>query len=188
MEKSIQSSRPGTIKFPVFFWRITSSHMISYFVMGVIAATSLNYREAFESDNLSCLMRPFDSPWIAAGPTLQIIRGLIFSLALWYFKNVFLFEKYGWLKLWGLVVGLSILSTTGAAPGSIEGMIYTKIPVWDQMKGYLEVMPQTLAFSSMVFYWFKHPKRIWNIVSIIIVSLIVFFGIMALLMQVGSSN
>jgi len=188
MEKSIQNSNPGKIKFPVFFWRITSSHMISYFIMGIIAATTLNYRELFESNNLSCLMRPFDSPLIFAGPSLQVIRGLIFSLALWYFKDVFLFRKYGWLKLWVLVVGLSILSTTGAAPGSIEGMIYTKIPILDQMKGYFEVMPQTLAFSAMVFYWFKHPKRVWNIVSIVIVSLIVFFGAMALLMQAGSAN
>ena len=166
------------LKFVTFFWRITSSHMITYFIMGIIAASILNYKEAFETPPLSYIMKPVDSSWVAVGPILQIFRGLVFSMALWFFKDNFLYKKYGWLKLWGLIVGLSILSTTAAAPGSIEGFIYTKIPVASQLKGYVEVLPQTLLFSLLVFYWYQKPKKLWNILSIVVVSLIVILCIL----------
>ena len=169
-------------KFGTFFWRITSSHMITYFVMGIIAANLLNYQEVFNSSET---LRDYDSPWIPAGPGLQVIRGLIFSLALWYFKESFLYQKYGWLKLWGLIVGLSILSTAAAPPGSIEGFIYTTIPVVDQIKGYIELVPQTGLFSVLVFYWYERPKKVWNILSIILVSLIVLMSLMGVLAACG---
>ena len=164
-----------------FFWRITASHMVTYMIMGIIASNAMNYRDVFDNSDLSCLYRPFDSPWIAAGPGLQIIRGLIFALALWYFKENFLFQKYGWLRLWGLVIGLSILSTAGAPAGSIEGFIYTKIPIIDQMKGYFEVVPQTGLFALLVCQWYVHPRQLWQVLSVILVSLIVLMSLAGVL-------
>jgi len=163
----------NNLKFGGFFWRISSSHMITYFIMGIIAASILNYKEVFENPPLSYLMKPIDSSWVAIGPVLQIFRGLVFSIVLWFFKDNFLYKRYGWLKLWGLIVGLCILSTTGPTPGSIEGLIYTKIPVISQLKGYFEVLPQTLLFSLLVFYWYRKPKKLWNVLSIILVSIII---------------
>jgi len=115
------------VKFGTFFWRISSSHMVTYFIMGILASTLLNYSEAFANPPLSYLMKPLDSPWVAIGPVLQIFRGLVFSIALWFFKDSFIYKEYGWAKLWLLIIGLSVLSTTGPTPGSIEGIIYTKI-------------------------------------------------------------
>ena len=165
--------RTNDLRFSTFFWRISSSHIITYFIMGIIAASILDYKEIFENPPLSYLMKPINSPWVAVGPILQIFRGLIFSIALWFFKDNFLFKKYGWLKLWGLIVGLSILSTAGPTPGSIDGLIYTKIPVISQLKGYIEVLPQTLFFSLLVFYWYEKPKKLWNVLSVILVSIII---------------
>lgn len=172
-------------KFGTFFWRITASHMITYMIMGLIASSLFDYKDLFENSLLSCMYRPYDSPWIAAGPALQIIRGLIFAIALWYFKEKFLFQKYGWLKLWGLIVGLSILSTTGAPPGSIEGFIYTKFPIIDQVTGYFEVGIQTFLFSIAVCYWYTNPKRAWNIISGIFVALIFLLSTMGVLAALG---
>lgn len=172
----------AAFKFSTFFWRITSSHIITYFVMGVIAANLLNYREVFESSES---FRAYDSPWIAAGPGLQVIRGLIISLALWYFKDSFLFQKYGWLKLWGLMVGLTVLSTAGALPGSVEGFIYTTVPIAEQLKGYFEVLPQLGFFSLLVCYWYERPRKIWNILSVILVSLIMLMSLMGVLAALG---
>ena len=171
--------------FGTFFWRITASHMVTYMIVGIIASNAMNYRDMFDNSALSCLYLPFDSPWIAAGPGLQFIRGLIFALALWYFKENFLFQKYGWLRLWGLVVGLSILSTAGAPPGSIEGFIYTKIPIADQIKGYLEVVPQTGLFAILVCLWYAHPRRLWNVLSIILVSLIMLMSLAGVLARLN---
>ena len=150
--------------------------------MGILAAFWLNYRELFESSNS---LKPYDSPWIAAGPVLQIIRGAIISVALWFFKDGFLLGRHGWLKLWGLMVGLSTLSTTGPAPGSVEGFIYTSIPIGDQAKGYLEVVPQTGLFAILVCSWYRKPNLIWNLVSVDMVSLVSFFSIMGVLADNG---
>ena len=168
--------------FGTFFWRITSSHIVTYFLAGIFAYYFLNYQDLFETPPFSDLMKPMDSWAVAAGPGLQLIRGLIFSIVLWAFRDVFLNTKYGWLKLWGLLLGLSILSTTAAAPGSVEGFIYTTIPVKKQIVGYLEVMPQTLLFALLVYYWYKKPKKAWNILSIVLVSIILFMSIMAVTM------
>ena len=123
------------VAFSRFLGRVTSSHLVTYFVTGILAYSLLDYATLFQSEGFSCLMRPLGSRWIAAGPALQVIRGLIFALALYPFRSVFLADRRGWLKLWGLLLGLAIFSTAGAAPGSVEGMIYTKIPVTAQLRG-----------------------------------------------------
>jgi len=158
--------------FGTFAWRITAAHMITYFIAGIIAYNLFNYEEAFQSGDLAVLMKPMDSPWVMAGSLLQVFRGLLFSLVLWSFKSVFLEGKWGWLKLWGLFVGLAILGTTGPSPGSFEGIIYTNFHPVDQILGLHETLFQTLIFSLMVFFWYQYPRKIWNILSVILVTLL----------------
>jgi hypothetical protein len=147
-----------------FAGRVTSCHLVTYFIAGVLAYTLLDYEALFQTSGFACLMRPISSRWVAAGPALQVIRGLIFAVALYPFRSVFLGGGPGWLRLWGLLVGLAILSTAGAAPGSVEGLIYTKIPLGSQLIGLPEVLLQTLAFSLLVTVWHRHPHRAWVIV------------------------
>lgn len=61
------------------------------------------------------------------------------------------------------MVGIGILSTYAAAPGSIEGVLYTKIPVSDLVMGNFEVVGQTLAFSLILVFWTRRPSRWWDI-------------------------
>jgi hypothetical protein len=152
------------VSFGRFFARVTSSHLVTYFIAGILAFSWLDYGTLFQTGVYSCLMRPISSRWVAAGPALQVFRGLIFALALYPFRSVFLSDPRGWLKLWGLLVGLAIFSTAGAAPGSVEGIIYTKIPVGSQLIGLPEVLLQTLAFSVLLTAWHRHPHRAWAIV------------------------
>lgn len=167
--------------FGTFTWRITAAHIITYFIVGFLAYTIFNYAEVFATGDMAVLMKPTDSPWVMAGPALNIFRGILFGLVLWPFKSVFLETRWGWLKLWGLFMGLAILGTAGPAPGSFEGMIYTNFPVWGQIVGLREVVIQTLAFSLLVYYWYKYPKSIWNILSIVIVTLLLLMIIAGLL-------
>ncbi|HUW95904.1 MAG TPA: hypothetical protein VMW58_08950, partial [Anaerolineae bacterium] len=60
-----------------------------------------------------------------------------------------------------LLVALGVLSTFGPSPGSVEGMLYTVIPVSQQIMGWLEVVPQALLLSAILFYWVNHPKKRW---------------------------
>jgi hypothetical protein len=165
-----------------FFFRIAAAHIISYFVAGLLAFQFINYKELFESAPFSEFMKPMNSAAVASGPAWQIIRGFILSIALWPFKSIFLHNNYGWLKLWVLLMGLSILSTAAAAPGSIDGFIYTTIPVSKQMLGYFEVIPQTLLFSLIVYYWYQKPGKGWNIITSILVVLILMLSIMGAVM------
>ena len=130
-------------------------------------------------------MWSFDSPWIAAGPMLQVIRGFVIALVLWPFNYIFLYQKNGWLKLWALLVGLSVLSTAAAPGGSIEGFIYTSIPILEQIKGYIEVVPQIGLFAFFLCYWYQKPTSAWNVVGGILVGLIVFMSTMGILAASG---
>ncbi|NUM77302.1 hypothetical protein HUU40_23335, partial [candidate division KSB1 bacterium] len=107
-------------------------HTITYFFMGIIASTFLDYAEWFARPEMACWMRQLDDPLIMAGPLLQPLRGLIFALAFYPLREILFGRKNGWLILWWLLVALGILSTFGPPPGSIEGMIYTRIPILDQ--------------------------------------------------------
>jgi len=61
--------------------------------------------------------------------------------------------------------GRALLLTTaerGVAPaGSLEGYIYTTVPVLDQMRGYLEIVTQALLPSALLCYWVRHPGKRW---------------------------
>ena len=136
-------------------------HTVTYFFMGALASTFLNYAERFARPEMACWMRQLDDPLIMAGPLLQPIRGLIFALAFYPLREILFGRKNGWLMMWWLLVALGILSTFGPAPASVEGMIYTVIPIADQLTGWLEVVPQALLLSVILFYWVNHPKKKW---------------------------
>ncbi|MCG3154635.1 MAG: hypothetical protein DKINENOH_01229 [bacterium] len=136
-------------------------HTITYFLMGILASTFLNYAERFARPEMACWMRQLDDPLIMAGPLLQPIRGLIFALAFYPLREILFGRKNGWLILWWLLAALGILSTFGPPPGSIEGMIYTRIPILDQLVGWLEVVPQALLLSVILFHWVNHPEKKW---------------------------
>lgn len=163
----------GADRLGVFLWRVLACHTVTYFAAGLFAYLLLDYRGLFLSPALACFMRPVDSPAVALGPALQVVRGLIFGLALHPFRHVFLDRAGGWRPLWGLLVGLSILSPVGPAPGSVEGFIYTQVPPLDQVRGWLEVFPQTLAFSLLLVSWSRRPGRALNIVMLVAAVLIV---------------
>lgn len=136
-------------------------HTITYFFMGILASTFLDYAERFARPEMACWMRQLDDPLIMAGPLFQPIRGLIFALAFFPLREILFGKKNGWLIMWWTLVALGILSTFGPPPGSIEGMIYTRIPILDQLTGWLEVVPQALLLSVILFYWVNHPEKKW---------------------------
>jgi hypothetical protein len=109
-------------------------------------------------------MKPTDTPIVALGPALQVFRGLLFAVVLYPFRRVFLDEGRGWLKLWGLFMGLAILGTSGPAPGSFEGIVFLKAPVADQIIGLWEVVLQTLLASILVVAWHRKPGKPWAVV------------------------
>jgi hypothetical protein len=136
-------------------------HTVTYFIMGLLALTFLEYKTAFAEPTTREYMRQVDEPIVALGPALQFIRGILFALAFYPLREILFGRKNGWLITWLLLVSLGILSTFAAAPGSVEGLLYTKMSVTLQISGWLEVMTQAFLLSTILYYWINHPDRKW---------------------------
>jgi hypothetical protein len=147
--------------FPWFAFRVVVVHTLTYFVFGLIMSNLLDYGELFRREVIRDYMRPIDDHNLLAGPFLQPIRGLIFAIGLWPLRELLVARKRGWLVLWGLLVTIGILSTPAASPGSFEGMVYTRLPLWYHLIGYPEIVLQTLAFSILLVRWEqRHARRV----------------------------
>ena len=136
-------------------------HTVTYFIMGLLALTFLEYKTAFEEPITREYMRQVDDPIVALGPALQFIRGILFAIAFFPLREILFGRKNGWLITWLLLVTLGILSTFAAAPGSVEGLLYTKMSISLQISGWLEVMTQALLLSAILYYWVNHPEKKW---------------------------
>ena len=150
-------------------------HTVTYFIMGLLASTLLNYGSWYAESTLSGFMRQIDDPLVMAGPLFQPIRGLLFAVVFYLLRDVLFGRKRGWLIMWVILVFVGVLSTFGPSPGSVEGMIYTIVPFWDQLKGWPEVMIQALLLALILTCWVDHPEKrwlTWVLVAIFIIFLL----------------
>ena len=139
--------------FLIFAGQVMVAHTLTYFVAGLIASNVFHYGAVFEMPVIRDYMLPIAQHNVLIGPFLQPVRGLIFAIGLWPIRRLLIEHKHGWLVLWGLLVTLGILSTPAAAPGSIEGLLYTKLPLWYHIMGLPEILLQTLVFSIWLVWW-----------------------------------
>ncbi len=177
----MSTNRPG-------FWELviktSAAHTITYFIMGLLAFGFFNYAERFSRPEMACWMRPTTDILVLAGPLFQPLRGMIFALALYPLRAVLFAHPRGWLIIGWLLTALGILSTFGPAPGSIEGMIYTVLPILDQLVGWLEVIPQAFLMAFLVWYWVRSPDKRWlNWVMGIVFSILYAMPILGLLVR-----
>src|SRR5512133_2832046 len=135
-------------------------HTLTYFLLGLLASTFFSYATLYAETSLNLLMRPTSDPLVMAGPLLQPIRGLLFGVVFYLLRDVIL-KKNGWLVLWAVLLIVGILSTFGPTPGSLEGMVYTILPIRVQLLGLPEVVLQSLLLSVLSVYWIKHPEKKW---------------------------
>ena len=167
-------------------WRVTSLHMMAYLIAGLFALTFINYKTFFVTDSLALLMKPINSPIVAFGPFLQIILGFAMSIFLFPFRSIFIGQKKGWLYLFILIAGFCIFTPQVPGPGNFEGVIYTNISIQQHLLSLPETIMYSIIFSTFLPLWFKYPKRIWNILSIIAVFLIFAMGLLGYLDAVGA--
>lgn len=156
-------------------------HTVTYFLVGVVVFTLFDYPTRFAEPGVSALMRPTDDPRVAAGPLFQPLRGLLFGIVFYLLRDVFFVKENGWLTMWLTLVFLGIFSTFGPASGSIEGMIYTKLPIGGQLFGLIEILAQSLLLAVVTFYWAIHPEKRW--VSWVLVGLFVIILLLSILGQ-----
>jgi hypothetical protein len=173
MEKERLGILPLTLKTIVV-------HTITYFLVGIIAFNLFDYAEGFTIPELACWMRPTNEPIVTAGVLFQPIRGIIFALVFFPLQEILFNRKYGWLITFWLLFGLGILNTFGPAPGSIEGMVYTILPL--SITTYLETTVQSFLLAGLLYYWINHPEKKWlSWVFGIIFGVVILLPIMGLL-------
>ncbi len=104
-------------------------------------------------------MRPVTSLWVILGAPLQVFRGVLFASVFYLFRDQLFGRKNGWMVMAWMLIGIGILGTFAAPPGSLEGFIYTTVPVSVQLRGYLEIVTQALLLSALLCYWANHPGK-----------------------------
>lgn len=132
-------------------------HTVTYFFMGTLAFHFLHYEEIFSRPDSG--FRPLNDPLLMLGPPLQIFRGILFASIFYLFRENLFGRKNGWLRMGWMLIGVGILGTFAAPAGSLEGFIYTTMPIHLQVRGYLEIVPQALLLSALLCYWVEHPKK-----------------------------
>ncbi|MCE7982617.1 MAG: hypothetical protein DYG89_15640 [Caldilinea sp. CFX5] len=137
------------------------THSVTYFLVGLLAFTFFDYAGKYADPTIATLMRQTNDPIVASGPLFQIVRGLLFGLAFYPLREIIFARKQGWLILWFVLVVVGILSPFGPAPSSIEGMIYTILPMWFHIIGLPEVVIQAFLLALLSYYWINHPEKKW---------------------------
>jgi hypothetical protein len=146
------------------FWgylgRFVLLHTATYTLFGVLFLWLSDYATFLSSPQMEGFMRPADDPVVALGIPLQIPRGLLLGLALWPFREVFIRGRWGWLKLLGVMFVLMSVGAVVTAPGTLEGMVYTKFGFGNPLVGFPEIISQMAAFSWLLVWWEQRAARI----------------------------
>jgi hypothetical protein len=142
-------------------WKTVVVHTVTYFLLGLVSFIFFDYSARFADPVIAQYMRSPSDPIVNAGPLFQPIRGLLLGAILFLLREPFFHRRYGWLTLWATLVVVGILSPYVGAPGSLEGFIYTKVPITLQLTLLPEVVLQTLLFSAVIYYWLNHPEKKW---------------------------
>ena len=172
------------------FWAIALKaavvHTVTYSVMGILAYSLLDYSSRYADPNVRNFMRQTNDLWVMIGPLFQPIRGFLFGIAFYLLRDALFGRRRGWLVMWAVLVIVGVLSTFGPAPSSMEGMIYTILPLSFHLAGLPEVVLQTLLLAAILCYWVDHPERRWlTWVMVLAFVVVMTFPILGLLATSG---
>ena len=166
--------------------RTTIVHTVTYFLMGLLAFTLLDYTSKYADPAIASFMRQIDDPRIAAGPLLQVVRGLLFGVAFYTLRKIVFAQRNGWVTLWFVLLVFGIFSTFGPAPSSIEGVIYTHLPMWFHWVGLPELVLQALLLAFLTHYWVNHPAHKWlNRLFGLLFIIVILMSASAILAEMG---
>lgn len=136
-------------------------HTVTYFLIGFVSFTLFDYTAKYADPVLGNYMRQTNHPLVAAGPIFQVLRGLLFGLVFYALRDIVFSRKNGWLILWMTLLIVGVISPFGPSPSSIEGMLYTTVPMWFHLIGFPEVFIQSCLLAFCTYYWVNHPEKKW---------------------------
>ena len=162
--------------------RVTMIHTVSYFVIGLLSFLLLDYSARYADPAVAVALRQTDHPLVTAGPLFQVMRGFLFGIVFYALRDVFFSKPRGWLILWLVLLIVGILSPFSAAPGSIEGIVYSTLPMWFHLMSLPELMIQSFLLALLTHYWVNHPGRRWLNISLgILFTIIILLALLGIL-------
>ena len=136
-------------------------HTVTYFLVGLLSFIFLDYSAKYADPIVSNLMRQTNDPLVAAGPAFQLVRGFLLGIVFYALRDLVFPNKRGWLTLWLVLAIVGIFAPFAAAPSSIEGMLYTVLPMWFHVANFPEIFIQSGVLAWLTHYWVNHPERKW---------------------------
>ncbi|RCW58732.1 MULTISPECIES: hypothetical protein [Halanaerobium] len=146
-------------RFVYFTIRFILVHVITYVFISVVFKNLQNYASAFITMDAFSNFRSPDSTIVRLAPVFQIFRGAFFAFILYPFYNTLIKSDYAWVKMFFLIWGFSLIGSVAPIPGSIEGMIYTKMSLVEHLIGLPEITVQIFVFSWFFVKWENRTER-----------------------------
>lgn len=160
-------------------------HTVTYFIVGLLSFLLLDYSAKYADQVVSASLRQTDHPMVTAGPLFQVLRGFLFGIVFYALRDIFFSRPRGWTTNWLVLIFVGILSPFSAAPGSIEGFVYSTLPLWFHIMSLPELLIQSFLLAFLTHYWVNHPEKKWLTVSFgivfAIVTLLALLGILSAL-------
>lgn len=134
-----------------YLGKFTLLHLVTYFIIGL---PFLTFQSALPEYGRIALdfYEPFRFVGIMAVAG-QVLRGLAFALVFYPFYNVMFKTPRGLWILFGAMWGVALFGSVEPQPGSIEGIIYTKISFTEHLFVLTGVALQMLLFVWFFFKW-----------------------------------
>jgi hypothetical protein len=159
--------------------KTTLVHTVSYFVIGLLSFLFLDYGARYADPAVAVALRQTNHPLVTAGPLFQVLRGVLFGIAFYALRDLIFSKRRGWMTLWLVLLIVGVFSPFSAAPGSIEGFVYSTLPAWFHLMSLPELIVQSLLLASLTYYLVNHTEKRW--LSTLFVTLFVIIVLLALL-------
>lgn len=145
--------------FPAIVLKTTVIHTVTYFVVGLLSFLLLDYSARYADPAVAVALRPTNHPLVTAGPLFQVLRGILFGIAFYALRDLIFPKQRGWLTLWLVLLIVGIFSPFSSAPGSIEGIVYSTLPMWFHLMSLPELIVQSFLLTFLTHYWVNHSEK-----------------------------
>jgi hypothetical protein len=166
--------------------KTTLVHTVTYFAIGLLSFLFLDYSARYADPTVAVALRQTDHPLVTAGPLFQVLRGFLFGIAFYALRDLIFSKPRGWLTLWLVLLIVGIFSPFSAAPGSIEGFVYSTLPIWFHILSLPELIVQSFLLASLTHYLVNHAEKKWlGITFGILFAIIVLLALLGVLSALG---
>jgi len=166
--------------------KTTLIHTVTYFVIGLLSFLFLDYSARYADPTVAVALRQTDHPLVMAGPLFQVLRGILFGIAFYALRDLIFPKRGGWLTLWLVLLIVGIFSPFSSAPGSIEGVVYSTLPMWFHLMSLPELIVQSFLLASLTYYLVNHPEKKWlSILFGVLFMIIVLLALLGILAALG---